>query len=57
MTDSPHQFTHDAWEANAEIWDERMGDEGNDFFKTWYVPYGLRDRWLGRTKLENGNLP
>jgi SAM-dependent methyltransferase len=28
----PHQFTHDAWEANAEIWDSRMGDEGNDFF-------------------------
>jgi hypothetical protein len=29
----PHEFTRDAWEANAEIWDERMGDEGNDFFK------------------------
>lgn len=28
----PHQFTRDAWEANAEIWDARMGDEGNDFF-------------------------
>ena len=32
MTNDPHQFTHDAWEANAEIWDERMGNEGNDFF-------------------------
>jgi hypothetical protein len=32
MTDNPHQFTHDAWEANAEVWDARMGDEGNDFF-------------------------
>ena len=32
MTNNPHQFTHDAWEANAEIWDSRMGDEGNDFF-------------------------
>jgi SAM-dependent methyltransferase len=32
MTENPHQFTHDAWEANAEVWDERMGDEGNDFF-------------------------
>jgi len=21
-----------AWEANAEVWDARMGDEGNDFF-------------------------
>ncbi len=28
----PHQFTHDAWDANAEVWDARMGDEGNDFF-------------------------
>jgi hypothetical protein len=32
MTDNPHQFTHDAWEANADVWDTRMGDEGNDFF-------------------------
>jgi len=33
MTNDPHQFSHDAWEANAEVWDARMGDEGNDFFK------------------------
>jgi SAM-dependent methyltransferase len=32
MSDNPHQFTRDAWEANAEVWDARMGDEGNDFF-------------------------
>ena len=38
MTTDPHQFTHDAWEANAEIWDKRMGDEGNDFFNTMYIP-------------------
>lgn len=24
--------TLEAWNANAEIWDQRMGDEGNDFF-------------------------
>ena len=24
--------THEAWEMNAEVWDTRMGDEGNDFF-------------------------
>jgi len=24
--------TRDAWEVNAEVWDARMGDEGNDFF-------------------------
>jgi hypothetical protein len=29
----PHQYTRHAWEANAEVWDVRMGDEGNDFFK------------------------
>jgi 2-polyprenyl-3-methyl-5-hydroxy-6-metoxy-1,4-benzoquinol methylase len=28
----PNRFTLDAWEANAEVWDSRMGDEGNDFF-------------------------
>jgi SAM-dependent methyltransferase len=28
----PNQFTHDAWESNAEVWDARMGDDGNDFF-------------------------
>jgi hypothetical protein len=32
MTTNPHQFTHDAWEANADVWDARMGDEGNGFF-------------------------
>lgn len=32
MTNNPHQFTRDAWEANADAWDARMGDEGNDFF-------------------------
>lgn len=32
MTDDPNQFTRDAWEANAEVWDSRMGDNGNDFF-------------------------
>jgi hypothetical protein len=28
----PHEFTRDAWEANAEVWDKRMADDGNDFF-------------------------
>ena len=34
----PHQFTRDAWEANAEIWDVRMGDAGNDFFNVLCWP-------------------
>lgn len=38
MTDDPHQFTRDAWEANADVWDARMGDEGNDFFKMVRLP-------------------
>ena len=28
----PNQISRDAWDANAEHWDSRMGDEGNDFF-------------------------
>ena len=32
MQNNPNQVTKDAWDANAELWDSRMGDEGNDFF-------------------------
>lgn len=32
MQNSLNQFTKDAWDANAEIWDARMGNEGNDLF-------------------------
>ena len=41
----PHKFTHDAWEANAEVWDSRMGDEGNDFFNLlcWPALVSLMD--------------
>ena len=40
MTDksNPNQETQDAWNANAEVWDARMGDEGNDFFKLLQWP-------------------
>jgi 2-polyprenyl-3-methyl-5-hydroxy-6-metoxy-1,4-benzoquinol methylase len=31
-TINPNQISHEAWDANAEHWDSRMGDEGNDFF-------------------------
>ena len=27
-----NQITRDAWDANADVWDKKMGDEGNDFF-------------------------
>jgi len=29
---NPNNISRDAWDANAEHWDSRMGDEGNDFF-------------------------
>lgn len=32
MINHSNQISKDAWEANAEVWDVRMGDEGNDFF-------------------------
>jgi hypothetical protein len=30
--DALNKETREAWEVNAEVWDDRMGDEGNDFF-------------------------
>ena len=30
--------TREAWDANAEAWDARMGDEGNDFFRVLQWP-------------------
>ncbi len=32
MSNKSNQISKDAWESNAEVWDARMGDEGNDFF-------------------------
>jgi len=50
----PHQFTRDAWEANADAWDARMGDEGNDFFNVlcWPVFASLLDIQPGRHYLD-----
>ena len=50
MINNSNQFSHDAWEANAEVWDSRMGDNGNDFFKTKTWPHHL---WL---RLESHKL-
>jgi 2-polyprenyl-3-methyl-5-hydroxy-6-metoxy-1,4-benzoquinol methylase len=38
MTEDPNQFSRAAWDANAEVWDSRMGDEGNDFFRILQWP-------------------
>lgn len=50
----PHQFTRDAWEANAEVWDARMGDEGNDFFNLlcWPAIASLLDTQSGSRYLD-----
>jgi len=32
MPNNSNRISKDAWEANADIWDSTMGDEGNDFF-------------------------
>src|SRR6266508_423323 len=33
MTEDPNQCSHEAWDANPEAWDSRMGSEGSDFFR------------------------
>jgi hypothetical protein len=38
MINNPNQFSREAWDANAEHWDSRMGDEGNDFFNETLTP-------------------
>jgi 2-polyprenyl-3-methyl-5-hydroxy-6-metoxy-1,4-benzoquinol methylase len=41
----PNKQTREAWDANAEVWDARMGDEGNDFVNLlqWPVMAALLD--------------
>ena len=50
----PNQFSRDAWDANAEVWDARMGDEGNDFFNVlcWPSLASLLDVRPGRRYLD-----
>ena len=50
----PNQISRDAWEANAKTWDERMGDEGNDFFNilSWPVLFSFLDPQPGRRYLD-----
>lgn len=40
-----NQTTKDAWNANAQVWDAKMGDDGNDFFNIlcWPVLASLLD--------------
>lgn len=52
--DNPNDFTRDAWNANAQKWDERMGDNGNDFFNVlcWPVIASLLDPGAGTRVLD-----
>lgn len=47
MTPSPdpNKQSQEAWDANADVWDARMGDEGNDFVNLlqWPVIASLLD--------------
>ena len=54
MTNDTNQFTRDAWDANAEVWDARMGDEGNDFFNVlcWPALAALLDPQPGQHILD-----
>jgi 2-polyprenyl-3-methyl-5-hydroxy-6-metoxy-1,4-benzoquinol methylase len=54
MTEDPNQFSREAWEANAEVWDSRMGDEGNDFFRIlqWPVIASFLDLQPGKHILD-----
>jgi SAM-dependent methyltransferase len=42
MAISANEETRSAWEANAAVWDARMGDTGNDFFNDLCWPAILR---------------
>ncbi len=52
--DNLNQTTKEAWDANAEVWDQRMGAEGNDFFNTlcWPALASLLDPKPGDTILD-----
>jgi 2-polyprenyl-3-methyl-5-hydroxy-6-metoxy-1,4-benzoquinol methylase len=54
MTEDSNKFSRDAWDANAEVWDARMGDEGNDFFRIlqWPVITSFLDLQPGQHVLD-----
>lgn len=52
MTENLNQLndeTRNAWEVNAQVWDTKMGDEGNDFFNIlcWPVLASFLDASTG----------
>ncbi len=49
-----NEYTRDAWDTNAKIWDERMGEDGNDFFNLlcWPALASFLDIQPGRRYLD-----
>lgn len=49
-----NELSRQAWEANAEVWDVRMGDEGNDFVNAlvWPGTQRLLDVQAGQRVLD-----
>ncbi len=54
--DDLHSETHKAWEVNGEVWDAKMGDEGNDFFRIlcWPAMLDLLNLQPGQRVLDIG---
>ena len=42
MSSEQNRFAQKAWEANAALWDQKMGSSGNDFFRVLQFPTILR---------------
>lgn len=51
-----HSETHEAWEVNAAVWDTKMGDEGNNFFRIlcWPAMLDLLNLQPGQRILDIG---
>ena len=54
--DKQNEFSKKAWDANAELWDSRMGTEGNDFFKILQFPTILDYLEVGKKGLQGTHI-
>lgn len=54
MQNKPNKISKDAWDANADVWDATMGDEGNDWFNylQWPVLASFLDPQPGSNILD-----
>lgn len=49
ITNDDHEQAKKAWNANAKLWDDKMGTEGNDFFKQLQYPFILQYLGISET--------